>query len=142
VIKVKARKVKAINLRKGHPYESKDVFPVGPQILDRVQFRRIGREKLQPQASSLLLHKVPHGAAAMARQTIPDDQQFAGNVAQQMREKLEDLRAANGSGKQPEVEVPPGHARDRRQHLPVEVIRSDGATLVIQNRTALEALAI
>jgi hypothetical protein len=34
----------------------------------------------------------------MARQTIPDDQQFAGNVAQQMREKLDDLRAANRSG--------------------------------------------
>src|SRR5438309_5395317 len=45
-------------------------------------------------ASSLLLHKVPPGAAAVARQTIPDDQQFAGNVAQPMREKLDDLRAA------------------------------------------------
>jgi len=98
------------------------LFPVRPQVLDRVQFRRIGREKLQPQASSLLLHKVPHGAAAMARKTIPDDQQFAGNVALQMREKLDDLRTANRTGKQPEVEVPPRHARDGRQHLPVEMI--------------------
>src|SRR5271165_1356800 len=39
-----------------------------------------------------------------------------------MREKLDDLRAANGSRKQPEVEVPPGHARNRRPGLPVEVI--------------------
>jgi hypothetical protein len=53
-----------------------------------VQFQRICRETLQPQASSLLSHQVPHHAAAMARQTIPDDHQFAGNVAQQMREKL------------------------------------------------------
>ena len=77
-------------------------------------------------ASSLLLHKVPPGAAAVARQTIPDDQQFAGNVAQPMREKLDDLRAANRSRKQPEVEVPPGHARDRRPHLPVEGIWQHG----------------
>lgn len=62
----------------------------------------------------------------MARQTTPDDQQFAGNMAQQMREKLDDLSAANGSGKQPKVEVPPRHAGDRRQRLPVEVIFSNG----------------
>jgi len=42
----------------------------------------------------------------MARQTIPDDQQFAGNVALQMGEKLDDLPAANGSGKQPDVAHP------------------------------------
>jgi hypothetical protein len=35
-------------------------------------------------------------------------------VTQQMREELDDLPAANGSGKQSEVEVPPRHARDRR----------------------------
>src|SRR5258708_32880263 len=58
----------------------------------------------------------------MARQTIPDDQQFARNVTPQMREKLDDRSAANGSGKQPEVEIPPRHARDRPQHLPVEMI--------------------
>jgi len=58
----------------------------------------------------------------MARQTIPDDQQFAGDVAQEMSEKLNDLRAADGSRKQPEVEVPPGHPRNGRQGLPVKVI--------------------
>jgi len=58
----------------------------------------------------------------MARQTIPDDQQFAGDVAQEMSEKLNDLRAADGSWKQPEVEVPPGYSRNGRQSLPVKVI--------------------
>ena len=32
----------------------------------------------------------------MARQTIPDDQQFAGNVAQQMGEKLDDYASDTG----------------------------------------------
>jgi hypothetical protein len=36
-------------------------------------------------------------------------------MVQQVREKLDDLPAANGSGKQPKVEVPPSHARDRQQ---------------------------
>ena len=58
----------------------------------------------------------------MARQTIPDDQQLARNVAQEMGEKLDDLGAADGSWKQPEVEVPPSHSRNGRQCLPVEVI--------------------
>src|SRR2546428_1858256 len=39
-----------------------------------------------------------------------------------MREERDDLAAANGSRKQPKVEVPPGHARYGRQHLPVKVV--------------------
>src|SRR5439155_24073885 len=39
-----------------------------------------------------------------------------------MREKLDDLRTTDRSWKQSEVEVPPGHARHRRQRLPVKVI--------------------
>jgi hypothetical protein len=34
------------------------LFAVGPQILDRVQFRRVGRKKLQPQASAKLVSQV------------------------------------------------------------------------------------
>src|SRR5216110_2129065 len=39
-----------------------------------------------------------------------------------MHEKLDDLRTTDRSWKQSEVEVPPGHARHRRQRLPVKVI--------------------
>src|SRR5437899_11257948 len=39
-----------------------------------------------------------------------------------MGEKLDDLRAADGAGKQPTVKVPPSHAGHGRQHLPIEVI--------------------
>src|SRR5712691_2830569 len=98
------------------------LLPVRPQILDRIQFRRIAGKKLHPQAPALLSDELPGCAAAMTRQSIPDDQQPAGNVAQEMREKLDDLRAADGTGKQPKVKVPPGYAGHRRQHLPVEVI--------------------
>src|SRR5215469_5899648 len=39
-----------------------------------------------------------------------------------MREELDDLGTADGSGKQAKVKVPPGHPGYRRQHLPVKVI--------------------
>ena len=98
------------------------LLPVGPQILYRVQFRRIGGKELQPQAPALLADKLPHCAAAVRRQAIPNDQQFAGNVPQQMGEELNDLGPADRAGKQAEVKVPPGDARDGRQRLPVEMV--------------------
>ena len=58
------------------------LFPVRPQILDRVQFRRIGRQELQPESTALLANEVPYHAAAVAGQPVPDDQQLARNVAQ------------------------------------------------------------
>ena len=61
------------------------LFPVRPQVLDRIQFRRISGKKLHPQSPVLLANEIPGGAAAMARQSIPDDEQLAGNVAQQVR---------------------------------------------------------
>src|SRR3974377_423833 len=89
------------------------LLPVRPQILDRVEFRRVGREELQPKPSPLLAHKIPHRAAAMAWQPVPDDQQLAGDMAQQMRKKQDNLRTADSSRKQSEVEVPPGHSGHR-----------------------------
>jgi len=98
------------------------LLPVRPQNFDRIQLRRVGGKILHPQAPSLLPDEVPYHAAAMARQSVPDDQQSAGNVSQQVAEKLDDLGAADGAGKDPEVKVPPGHSRHRRQRLPIEVI--------------------
>jgi hypothetical protein len=98
------------------------LFLVRPQILDRIQFQRIGRQELQTESAVLLAHEVPYYAAAVAGQSVPDAQQLTGNVAQRMREKLDDPQAADGSRKQPKVEVPPRYPRHRRQHLPVEVI--------------------
>ena len=66
------------------------LFPVRPQILDRVQFRRIGRQELQPESAVLLAHEVPYHAAAVTGQPVPDDQHPAGNVPEQVREKLDE----------------------------------------------------
>src|SRR5664279_585885 len=87
-----------------------------------LKFGSVAGEILQPQTPLLLLYELPYRTAAVTRQSIPNDQQFAGNVAQQMLEELDDLRTTDRSRKQAEVEVPPSHARDRRQRLPVKVV--------------------
>ena len=48
------------------------LFPVRPQILDWVQFRGVAGKILQPQTSSLLLYKLPHGAAAMSEHEVKE----------------------------------------------------------------------
>ena len=70
----------------------------------------------------MLAHELPDRPAAMRGQSVPDDQQLARKMTQQMREKLDDLRAADGSWKQPEIEVPPSDSRHHRKCLPREVV--------------------
>jgi len=40
-------------------------------------------------------------------------------MAHQMAQELHHLRTSNGAGKEPKVEIPPGHSRHRLQRLPV-----------------------
>ena len=118
------------------------MLPVRPQILHRIQFRSIGGQELQPDAPALLAHEVPDQTAAMALQPIPHHQQLAGNVAQQMGEKLDHLRTANAARKQSEIEVPPRYSRHGRQRLPIEVVLQHRRLAPWSPRTApLRALA-
>src|SRR6202163_4316895 len=98
------------------------LLQVPPDILGWIQFRRVSGKKFQPQASSLLTHELPHRAAAMGRQAVPDNQQLARNMPKQVREKLDDLRTANGPGKQPEIKIPKGDSGHHGKSLPCEVV--------------------
>jgi len=98
------------------------LLPVRPQVFDGIQFRGVARKELYPNSPRLLSNEVPHRPAPVRRQSIPDDQQPAGYVMQQMGKKKDDLRRADGAGKQTEVEVPPGYPRHGRKRLPVEVV--------------------
>src|SRR5664279_2208634 len=95
---------------------------MGPQILHWVQFGSIGGKGFQPQTPFLLLYELPYRTATVTGQSVPNDQQLAGNVTQQVRQELDDLGTTDRSRKQAKVKVPPGHARYRRQTLPVEVV--------------------
>ena len=80
--------------------------------------------------------------AAVTPQAIPNNQQLARKVPQEMCEELNHLRTADGAGKQTKVEVPPGDSGHRRERLPVEVILQDGCSSPrCPGATAMGALA-
>lgn len=87
-----------------------------------VQFRSVGGQKLDPDPPALLADEVPNYATAVRGQSVPDDQQLSGYVAEQMGEKENDLRRADGARKKAEVKVPPCDPCHSRKRLPVEVV--------------------
>jgi hypothetical protein len=94
---------------------SKDVFT-------GIQFRRISWKIFQLDTAVLSLNEKLHQGASMCRQSIPDDQQRSGNVAQQVSQEFNQLGSFDGSFKQTKVKVPPADPCHQGQHLPVEVV--------------------
>jgi len=98
------------------------VFPVTPEVLHRVEFRRVTRQPLERQPAPLRADKFGYQARPMRRQSVPHHQQLPRQMTQQVAEEVHHLRGADGGGIEPEVKVPPGDSGRGRQHLPVEVI--------------------
>jgi len=94
---------------------TKDVFA-------GIQFWRVRGKIFQLNTPILTLHKQFDQSTAVRGQPIPDHQQWARNVAQEVTEKFNQLRRPNGSVEQPKVKVPPANAGDQGQYLPIEVI--------------------
>jgi hypothetical protein len=96
-------------------------FPVPPEILHRIEFRRIGGQELKFEPPTLHSHEIAHEPAAVLAQAVPDDKDVPVNMSEQVRKEDDDLGASDGARKQPEIEVPPRHPRNSRERLPVEV---------------------
>ena len=79
------------------------MFPITPDVLHRVEFRGVGRQVVQRQAAPLTGDELPDQAAAMSLGAIPDYQQSARQMTQQMFEELDYLRTLDGAGKEPKV---------------------------------------
>lgn len=101
------------------------VFPIPPEVLDRIQLRRIARKEFHSEAVPLRRDEVLDQAAPVRRQPVPDQDDLAANMAEQMSEELHDLRGLDRARKQAKVEVPDGHAGDGREQVPVEVELKD-----------------
>ena len=89
------------------------VFAMRPEIFDWVQFRCVGRQILDQQPASLITNEFLGDPATMGRQTIPHQQEVAGNVAQQMLEELNHLLGTDRFLKDLEIEIPEGQAGDK-----------------------------
>src|SRR6266851_5372082 len=102
------------------------LLPVTPDVLDRVELRRVGRKigSVNPtlQGGNVVLHQ----PAAMAGQAIPHDQQGLVQVAHQGRKKIHDLFLLDAPGIDSKVEVPQCEAGSDRQTLPIKVVLQDG----------------
>ena len=66
--------------------------------------------------------KVRDHPTAVGPKSIPDHQQAAGNMAQEMSEKENDLWTSDRAGKKTKIEIPPGHSRNGGEGLPTEMI--------------------
>src|SRR5438874_4934615 len=101
------------------------VLPVPPHVLDGIELRCVAREILKSDPPPPRGDVVTDDAAPVRGQAVPDDEQLAPEMALEVREKLDDLRAFDRSGEEPEVETPPGDPGDRRQQVPIEVVLKD-----------------
>ena len=88
------------------------VLAVRPDVLHRVQFRRVGRQVLRLQAAFLAADELLRDFAAVARKPIPNQQDVAINVAEQVFEELDDLRGLDGLFEDLKVEIPEGDTGD------------------------------
>src|ERR1700722_4635556 len=101
------------------------MFEVAPDVFDRVQFRRIGRQMLQGDATVEALDVFFDQPRAMRLQAVPDDQKLLADRGLQGLEELNDLRALDRTGEETKVETPIAHAGDDRELLPREAVLQD-----------------
>ena len=103
------------------------LLPVGPDVLDRVQFRRIGGEVLDPPSLALPGNEIASELAFVGGPAVPDDPQRSWNVAQQRLQKVHHLRALDRALLQSEIEVKESDSGGRRDRVPVEVVLQNGS---------------
>lgn len=98
---------------------------VAPNVLDRIEFGRVGGQSFQEQVPVERFDIVLDDPAAVRRQAVPDDQQLAANVLGQRLQEFDELWTADRPGMQAEVEIPKTDAGHDRQLLPVEAVLQD-----------------
>src|SRR5215469_11573635 len=98
------------------------MLPVAPDVLYRVEFRRVARQKLDREPAVLGSNEVAYHNGAMRGQPVPHHQQLAPQLTQQVAEKVYYLRRADGALVETEVEVPPGYPSRGREDFPIEMI--------------------
>src|SRR5882672_1716219 len=91
---------------------------VAPDVLDRVEFWRVGGQSFQDEVPVERFDVVFDDPTAVRRQAVPDDQQLAANLLGQRLQEFDELRAADRPGMQAEIEVPETDAGHDRQLLP------------------------
>src|SRR5215472_361342 len=74
-----------------------DVLEIGPDTLVRIELGRVAGQLLEAQPlGAAVRQELLDRPAAMNRRAVPDHQQFAGQIAQQVAEEVHHIWAAGG----------------------------------------------
>src|SRR6516162_925316 len=98
------------------------MFEVTPDVLNRIELRRVGGQELKSDSPALRLNVLTHELGTMCLQTIPDDQQLLADRGLKGLEELDHLRRADRAAIESEVEAPEGDPGDHRELLPAEAV--------------------
>ena len=101
------------------------LFQLRPDVLRRVQFRRVRWQIVDLDLSVQCLDVVVNQAAAMAGQPIPDQQHRTMNLLPKVLDKIEDFCFAHCSRVQAEVKLPHRNAGGDGEIIPIELVLQD-----------------
>ena len=87
---------------------------MGPDVLHRIQLGGIGWQVLNCQTAFLVVDELLGDLTAMGREPVPNQQNVALDIAQQVFKKLDDLFRLDGFFEDLKVEVPDGDSGDDR----------------------------
>lgn len=106
-------------------------FHRAPQVIDRIELGRVGRQQLERQAR-MLGHEGRDGLAAVRAQPIPDDDHGPFEVTKDVAQAVDEVLASGRAVKQPQIGAhapAPGrerHQADGRQMIAAQPVADDG----------------
>src|SRR5450759_2081838 len=101
------------------------VLEMTPDVLSGIELGRIGWQLLDLNGAVERFDVFTHECRAMCGKTVPDNQQGIAQLMPEGVEELDDLRALDGTGKEPKVEAAEGNPGDDGELIPIEVVLQD-----------------
>lgn len=99
-----------------------------PERLHGVEFGRVGWQAAGDDFAGQRFEIFADGGGAMDGGAVLEDEQFAGQMALQMNEELDELRALDAASKEPEVEVAPSSPAMAPRFFQLKQCRSSGVS--------------
>lgn len=98
-----------------------------PDILDRIQFRRVSRQSLYGDVAIESLDVFFDHRAAMCGKSVPNDEELSWYGFLQVPQENDQVRRFDRFGEQFEIEVPQRQSGNEREVLPVEIVEENGS---------------
>ena len=95
------------------------LFEIAPDIFGWIEFGRVCRKRGGVNVSPKAFKVFPNEPAAVDHGSVPDNQQFAGELSLEVLQELDDLRTLDGSRVKLKIKIPDSDPADYREFLPV-----------------------